>query len=60
MTLDRNPWGRPYRTVMSRMARRVQTDGLNLNRVRSIVDELFLMRPMESKDRIVRNRNGEE
>ena len=46
--------------IMSRITRRVRTDGLHVDSVRSIVDELFLTRPMESRDRIVRDSNGDD
>lgn len=52
--------GRPYRAVMSRMALRVGTDGLHVDKVRSIVDEIFLTRPMERRQGTSRNRNGGE
>jgi hypothetical protein len=55
MPLDKDPWGRSYTAVMTRMVRRVQTD-----RVRSIVDEHFLTRPTERWQGTLRNRNREE
>lgn len=44
-----DPWGKPYRAVVSRMALRVGTDGLHVDKIRSIVDEVFLTRPMERR-----------
>lgn len=55
VTLDMDPWSRSYRATMSRMTRRVQTDGLQLDGVRSIVDELFLTRPTQRKQGTLRN-----
>jgi hypothetical protein len=54
------PWGRPYRAVMSTTALRVGTDGLHVDKVRSLVDELFLTRPIERRQGTSKNRNGGE
>ena len=56
-TLIRDLWGRPYRVIMSRMARRTRTEGLHVDRIRDIVDELFLTRPTGSNDGRSRNLN---
>lgn len=47
--------GRPYRAIMSRMARRTRAEGLHLDRARDTVDELFLTRPAGSNDARSRN-----
>lgn len=46
--------------ILDIMARRVQTDGLYMDRARAIVDELFLTRPIESRDARSRDRNEED
>jgi hypothetical protein len=60
VSLDMNLGRRAYRAVMSTTALRVGTDGLHVDKVRSIVDELFLTRPIERRQGTSKNRNGGE
>jgi hypothetical protein len=39
--------GRLYRAIISKIARKVPTDGLHVNKVEKNVDELFQTRPTE-------------
>jgi hypothetical protein len=41
-TLNQDPWGRPYRAIRVKMARRTPPDGLRMDRVASILDDLFV------------------
>ena len=58
-TLDRDPWGRPYRASMSRMPRRMRTEGLHVDRARDILDALFLTIATGSRSRNL-NEDGDD
>lgn len=45
--LDMDPWGTPYRTTISKIARKVSTVGLHVNKIQKIVSELFDLRSTE-------------
>jgi hypothetical protein len=50
-TLDIDPWGRPYRAVMSRVTERVSADDIHPNKIRGIIDNLFQMKPKKHINR---------
>jgi hypothetical protein len=41
-TLEQAPWGRPYRAIRVKIARSTPPDGLRMDRVPSILDDLFV------------------
>jgi hypothetical protein len=58
-TLDIDPWGRPYRATISKIARKVSIDGLYVNKIQKKVGELFQMRPTEQIREANDGLNGE-
>ena len=58
-TVDRDPRGRPYRAIMSRMPRRMRTEGLHVDRARDILDALFLTIATGSRSRNL-NEDGDD
>lgn len=57
--LDMDPWGTPYRTTISKIARKVSTVGLHVNNIQKIVSELFELRPTEQIREANDGHNGE-
>ena len=51
--------GRPYRAIMSRMPRRMRTEGLHVDRARDILDALFLTIATGSRSRNL-NEDGDD
>lgn len=42
--LERNPCGKPYRTVMARCRNKFPPNGMPVSKVRTIINELFITR----------------